>query len=90
MEITKMKHPRHFGSANDVGLGEAARISKVIGDLDRVVRILDCDVATEEELARVLDPFKINYPVLARALTARRDNLKQTIAALERRLRRSK
>jgi hypothetical protein len=32
------------------------------------------------------DPFDPNYPILARTLTARRDNLKDTIAALEKRL----
>jgi hypothetical protein len=63
-----------------------ATISALASDLDRVVRILDRDIATEEELARVFDPFDAAYPILARTLTARRENLKDTIAALERRL----
>jgi hypothetical protein len=58
----------------------------LISDLDRTVRILDRDIATEEDLARVCDPFDANYPILARTLTARRDNLMDTIAALEKRI----
>jgi hypothetical protein len=85
---TQMKHQRHFGSADDVALREVATISVLISDLDRVVRILDRDIATEEDLARVCDPFGFgaNYPILARTLMARRDNLMDTIAALEKRL----
>jgi hypothetical protein len=79
-----MKHQRHFGSENP--LSEVARIRALIGDLDRIVRILDSDIATEEELARVSHRFDAAYPILARTLTARRDNLNDTIAALERRL----
>jgi hypothetical protein len=81
-----MKHQHHFGSANDVALRDVARISTLISDLDRQVRILDHDIAAEKERARVFDPFNANYPILARTLTARRDNLKDTIAALEIRL----
>jgi hypothetical protein len=55
----------------------------LISDLDRQVRILDHDIAAEEERARVFDPFNAAYPILARTLAARRDNLKETIAALE-------
>jgi hypothetical protein len=80
-----MKHQRHF-DPTDVALRDVEQISGLIGDLDRVVRILDCDIATEEERAGVSDPFNGAYPVLARSLTARRENLKRTMAALERRL----
>ena len=58
----------------------------MIVDLDRTVQILDCDVAAEEERARVFDLSDSAYPILARTLAARRDNLRDTIAALERRL----
>jgi hypothetical protein len=84
--VPAMKHQHHFGSASDVALREVARISALISDLDRVVGILDCDIATEEERGRMSDPFDATYPILARTLTARRDNLKDTIAALEKRL----
>jgi hypothetical protein len=58
----------------------------MIGDIDRVVRILDCDIATEEERARISDRSDAAYPMLARTLAARRDNLRDTIAALNQRL----
>jgi hypothetical protein len=63
-----------------------ARISALISDIDRHVRILDCDIAAEEERARVFNPFDTAYPILARTLAARRDNLKETIGALEKQL----
>jgi hypothetical protein len=40
-----MKHQHHFGSANNVALRDVARISTLISDLDRQVRILDHDIA---------------------------------------------
>ena len=49
-------------------------------------RLLDCDIATEEERTRVSNRFDADYPILARTLAARRYNLKGTIASLERRL----
>jgi hypothetical protein len=81
-----MKLQHHFGSATDVALRDVARISALISDIDRHVRILDCDIAAEEERARVFDPFNAAYPILARTLAARGDNLRDTIAALETRL----
>ncbi|HEY8671427.1 MAG TPA: hypothetical protein VIL63_11345 [Terriglobales bacterium] len=58
----------------------------MIADLDRIVQIIDSEITSQEEAARVFDHSQIEYPVLARALAARRDNLRQTIAALEQRL----
>jgi ABC-type transporter Mla subunit MlaD len=81
-----MQHQYHFDRSNDAALKHAAKLRALISDLDRLVRLLDCDVATQEEHAGVSDPFSAAYPVLARGMTARRDNLKDTIAALERRL----
>jgi hypothetical protein len=79
-----MKHQRHFGSATSPR--EAAQTRSLVADIDRIVQILDSDIAAEEEQARVFDPSQAEYPILARTLAARRDNLKETIAALERRL----
>jgi hypothetical protein len=55
-------------------------------DLNRIVEILASDIATEEERSRVSDRSDPAYPMLARTLGERRDNLKFTIAALEQRL----
>ena len=81
-----MKHQSHFGSPRYVVLKQAAKVRCLISDLDRIVRILDGDIAVEEDRAGVSDRFNAAYPVLARMMIARRDNLRETIAALERRL----
>ena len=79
-----MKHQRHFDTSETVNR-EAARIRKMIFDLDRTVQLLDCDITTEEERTRISNRSDAAYPILARMLAARRDNLGETIAALEQR-----
>ena len=79
-----MKHQRHFGTA--APSREAVQTRSLIADIGRIVQILDTDIAAEEEQARVFDPLQAEYPMLARTMAARRDNLRETIAALERRL----
>ena len=78
------KHQRHFGSATPAR--EALQTKHLIADINRVVQILDSDIAAEEEQARVFDRSRFDYPILARTLAARRDNLLGTIAALQQRL----
>jgi ABC-type transporter Mla subunit MlaD len=79
-----MKHPRHFERAS--AAREALQIGELIADLDRIVRILNSDIAAEEEQAQVFERTRQEYPIFARTLAARRDDLTGTIAALERRL----
>ena len=81
-----MKHQRHFESASDVASREAEQIRTLIANLERTVRFLDCDIETEQESAGVSDRADAAYPILARTLAARSDNLKDTIAALEKRI----
>jgi len=76
-----MKHQRHFGIATPAR--DALQTRELIADIGRVVQILDSDIAAEEEQARVFDRSRIDYPILARTLATRRDNLLGTIAALE-------
>jgi len=83
-----MKHQRHFDTS-DVVLKEAEQIRTLIADLGRLVHILDCDIATEEERARVSNRSDAAYPMLARMLATRRNNLQGTIVALEQRLAKS-
>ena len=79
-----MKHQRHF---EDLPYSREAEQTKLlIADLDRIVQILNVDVAAEEEQAKVFETTRHEYPILARALKARRDNLLDTIAALRQRL----
>ena len=80
-----MKHQRHFDT-REAAYQEAIQIWKMIVDIDRNVRLLDCDIATEEERVGISDQSDAAYPILARTLATRRDNLKDTISALEQRL----
>jgi multidrug resistance efflux pump len=80
-----MKHQPHFDTA-EAAQREAAKIRKMIGDLDRSVKLLNCDVASEEERTRISDRSDAAYSILARMLAIRCNNLRNTIAALERRL----
>jgi phage shock protein A len=80
-----MKHQPHFDTA-EAAQHEAVKIRKMIGDLDRYVHLLDCDISTEEKRAAISDRSDAAYPILARMLATRRDNLKDTITALEKRL----
>jgi hypothetical protein len=80
-----MKHQRHFDT-REAEQRDAVQIWKIIGNLDRSVKLLDCDIAAEEERARISDRSNAAYPILATMLARRRDNLRETIATLERRL----
>ena len=80
-----MKHQRQFDTSYATSR-EAVQISRMISDLDRLVRLLDCNIAIQEECVGISDQTDVAYPVLARAMATRRDNLRDTITALERRL----
>ena len=80
-----MNHPRHFDT-RAASQREAALICKMLGELDRGVQLLNADIFAEELRVRIFDRSDTAYPVLARMLATRRDNLKDTITALERRL----
>ena len=81
-----MKSQHHFEIQREIEPREAAQIRTLIADLDRIVQVLTCDIATEEERTRVFDRSDAMYAILARTLAARRNNLRGTIAALEQRL----
>ncbi len=81
-----MEHQWDFKSASKFDSREVAQISGLIRDLDRIVRIIDFDIAAQEEDAGVFDSSKAAYPITARMLRARRDNLANTIASLESRV----
>ena len=74
-----------FETARESAVREVAVINKILADLVRTVQLIEIDIAVEEERARVYDRSDVNYPILARTLIERRDNLKMTIAALEQR-----
>ena len=82
----RMKHQLHFETATR----EAVQTRTLIDDLGRIVQILNSAIANEEQRAGIFDPFEAAYPMHARKLSARRNNLTDTIAALELRLGRKK
>jgi hypothetical protein len=77
-----MSMPPRFVTSRETG-----EITRILADLVRIVVQIECEIA-EEERASVSDRSDIKYPMLARTLIERRDNLKMTIDALEQRLER--
>jgi len=59
------------------------QIATLIGDLWRSVEVLTTDIEHEEMHLGVRNVADPNYPVLARSLRARRENIGATIATLE-------
>jgi hypothetical protein len=76
---------RHFDTHKAARI-EAVKIRKMICDLDRSVQLLSCHIAIEEERTRMSDRTNATYSILARMMGTRRDNLKDTIIALQGRL----
>lgn len=69
-----------------VAAREAAQISTMMADMARVVENLDSEIAAEERRVRVSDPRNVAYPIVARACSARRQNLITTMSVLASRL----
>jgi hypothetical protein len=59
------------------------QIATLIGSLSRSVELLTVDIENEETRVGVRDVTDPAYPVLARSLRVRRDNIGATIALLE-------
>lgn len=78
--LKKMKHQGQIKRADH--FRERTQVRTLIADLQRIIDILDADIELEEQQAGVTDLARREYPVLARALRARRDNLSETISGL--------
>lgn len=59
------------------------QIATLIGDLSRKANILTADIEDEETRCGVRDLADPAYPVLARSLRTRMENIRVTIASLE-------
>jgi hypothetical protein len=59
------------------------QIATLIGDLSRKADVLTADIEHEETRSGVRDLADPAYPVLARSLRKRRENIGATIASLE-------
>ena len=79
-----MKRRYHFGNASGALRTEMARIGALINDLDRQSQLLECEIGAQEERAGAFNRADDSYPMTARILAVRRDNLKATIATLRR------
>jgi hypothetical protein len=81
----KMKIEHHFETRRATALREAKQIETMIRDLNQAAERLGADVVAEERRAGISDPHNTAYPILARVLSVRRENLMATIAVLEQR-----
>jgi len=70
----------------EVKLKEAKQLQTLIIKLEREVAHLDDSINSELALSRVSEPSHFAYPISARMMQARCENLKHTIAALTGRL----
>ena len=75
---TETKHPETDRAARQIGA--------MIADMERVARALGDDVVEIEARAKIHDKNDVAYPPLAKSLWQRQNNLKRTIAELQRRL----
>jgi hypothetical protein len=55
----------------------------LLADLDRRVKLIEAEIQAQEERSNVFDLSSATYPVWARHLRTRRDNLLATISLLE-------
>jgi hypothetical protein len=77
-----VRYQHRFGTEGEA----AAQIRTLIDSIGRTVQSLNYDIEAEEARTRCRDSRDPGYSVVARSLTARRDNLTATIAALQKRL----
>ena len=72
-----------FETARDIAPRDMSQIEKLIGRLARTAEIIDTDIRHEEQLVSVSDTRDPAYPMIARTLKARRDNLIASIGFLQ-------
>ena len=71
---------------NEIRQREAAQIRSMISSLNSTIASLDGSIAADLERSLIQDPQHCAFPISARTMIARRDNLKGTVAALSDRL----
>jgi uncharacterized UPF0146 family protein len=78
-----MANPNLLETIRGTAAVNRLQIATLIANLSRSVDILTADVEHEEARAGVRDVSDPTYPVLARSLSTRRDNIRTTIASLQ-------
>lgn len=66
------------------------QIETMVAEFTRITIELDREIVNEEKRAGISDPRHFAYPTYARAASARRDNLKRSIAELSTQIEESK
>lgn len=77
---------RHFETISARYEQMLDRIEALILDVRSLVELLEANIEIEEGSTGEFDPTSSNYPIRARRLRARRDNLVSAISELEMRL----
>ena len=78
-----MANPYLLETIRGTAATDKLQIAALIATLSRTVDFLTADIEHEVERAGVRDLADPAYPVLARSLRARRENLRVTIGSLE-------
>jgi len=73
--------PRYETQSDDIRA--TMKLRALVADLQLRVQVLDADIHDEEQRTSLFDVAHVAYPVLARNLRTRRDNLVATIRMLE-------
>jgi hypothetical protein len=81
-----VKSLRRSEVSQETASRQAEVIRSLISDLEHSIEVLRIDIGTEENRVRIFDKTDRRYPVLAKTLTARRENLTRTVATLARQL----
>jgi len=84
-----MANPYPIETLRKTAANHRLQIATLIGNLSRSVDLLTVDIEHEETQAGVRDLSDPAYPVLARSLRVRRENIGATIASLEALVRRT-
>ena len=75
-----------FEKSDRAARQQGARIRSMIEDLRRGVVLLDADIEAVLAFERRVDPTSKGYPIAARTMKVRRNNLIKTISLLEAKL----
>jgi hypothetical protein len=81
--VKRMTKQQLFETSANRASQETTQIETLIGRLARTAELMDADINQEEKLASVSDPRDPAYPMIARSLKARRDNLTASISSLQ-------
>jgi hypothetical protein len=82
MRVNSMTKQLPFGAVPKPAAHDVVQIETLIKRLARTAEIMDAEIGHEEQLSSVRDPGDPTYPMIARTLTARRDNLRASIVSL--------